>query len=783
MIEKEWALTYNELATGKRSYGQESLLTLSNGFMGWRGAPIFSKFSADHYPGLYVAGVFNRTTTPIAGRDVINEDLVNLPNPQLFEFYLDGQKVQIDAETIVERQSTLNFKCGELTEHLVVKTEQGLLTLDTVKAVDPIDYHVLALGLNISSDFDAELRIESSIDGTVLNQNVERYRDFDSKEFTLGLIDEQLLHAMTKTTEIEIVMGAKTFGSSGEFKKVGGREGHQTTQDTFELQAGQFIPLTKIISVATSLETNDPEKQVLADLEQTSLSQVRSHSRSYWQKVWETADIKLDSDDPDLQLMIHMNIFQIRQAAQHQANQHLDASVGSRALTGEGYRGHIFWDELFVIPYYAANDPQTARDILQYRINRIEAAQENAHLDGEKGAMFPWQSGVRGDEQSQFIHLNPVNGEWEPDNSRKQRHVSLAIVYNLWVYTQVTGDYSFLNEGGLELLLETSKFWLEKVELGEDGRYHLAGVMGPDEFHEAYPGAKEGGIKDNAYTNLMLVWALNWLLDLSQNVQVDFKDATDKHHFDHELMERAQAVTKKMALTINEDGIIAQYAGYFDLKKLDFKQYQQKYGDIHRIDRLLKAEGLSPDDFQVAKQADTLMTIYNLGAQKMAELVQQLGYHLPVNWLELNQKFYLDRTVHGSTTSRPVFAGIDVTLGHSETALADLKTAIGSDYYDIQGGTTAEGIHIGVMGETLAVVQNDFGGVTLRDGQIVVNPKLPETWRRLEFTQNFRGILLRLIITRDQVEIVADQAVMAEIYGQKVELTAGITKTVLKGMD
>lgn len=148
--------------------------------------------------------------------------------------------------------------------------------------------------------------------------------------------------------------------------------------------------------------------------------------------------------------------------------------------------------KFFVLPYYAANEPETARDLLLYRINRLTAAQENAKVDGEKGAMFPWQSGLIGDEQSQFVHLNTVNNEWEPDNSRRQRHVSLAIVYNLWIYSQLTEDESILTDGGLDLIIETTKFWLNKAELGDDGRYHIDGVMGPDEYHEAYPG-QEGG--------------------------------------------------------------------------------------------------------------------------------------------------------------------------------------------------------------------------------------------------------------------------------------------------
>lgn len=439
-------------------------------------------------------------------------------------------------------------------------------------------------------------------------------------------------------------------------------------------------------------------------------------------------------------------------------------------MTGEGYRGHIFWDEIFVLPYYAANEPETARDLLLYRINRLTAAQENAKVDGEKGAMFPWQSGLIGDEQSQFVHLNTVNNEWEPDNSRRQRHVSLAIVYNLWIYSQLTEDESILTDGGLDLIIETTKFWLNKAELGDDGRYHIDGVMGPDEYHEAYPG-QEGGICDNAYTNLMLTWQLNWLTELSEK----------GFEIPKELLEKAQKVRKKLYLDIDENGVIAQYAKYFELKEVDFAAYEAKYGDIHRIDRLMKAEGISPDEYQVAKQADTLMLIYNLGQEHVTKLVKQLAYELPENWLKVNRDYYLARTVHGSTTSRPVFAGIDVKLGDFDEALDFLITAIGSDYYDIQGGTTAEGVHIGVMGETLEVIQNEFAGLSLRDGQFAIAPYLPKSWTKLKFNQIFRGTKVEILIENGQLLLTASADLLTKVYDDEVQLKAGVqTKFDLK---
>lgn len=781
MNEQSWRLMYNGLETKKRAYGQESLLTLGNGYVGWRGASIFQTYDENNYPGLYVAGVFNQTHTEVANKDVINEDMVNLPNPQLFKLTLNDHAVVINHETILVREAGVDFKTGLFTETLSVQVPEGRLTLQTVKAVDPNQYHMLGIQLTITANFSANLQVESIVDGTVLNQNVSRYRAFDSREFNVTEIAGDFLIAKTRSTAIEMVIGVETTSDVMDFQNIEGPTDTQVTAGTVTLQTDEPVTIQKLIAVGTSYELTEPLVFVKAALATHSVDKIIENSTAHWAKVWETADIELDTEDPDMQLMVRMNIFHIRQAAQHAANKDLDASVGSRGLTGEGYRGHIFWDEIFVVPYYAANDPQTARDILKYRIKRIDAAKKNAMLDGETGAMFPWQSGMYGDEQSQFIHLNTVNNEWEPDNSRLQRHVSLTIAYNIWVYTQITGDMTLLAEGGLELLLETTKFWLNKAEQDATGRYHIKGVMGPDEYHEAYPEASEGGIKDNAYTNLMLTWSLNWLLELAATQTAMFTEVAAHVAFDDQLMARAKDVSRNLALEISPEGIIAQYAGYFDLKSVDFAAYEAKYGDIHRIDRLLKAEGLSPDDYQVAKQADTLMTVYNLGAKHMAKLVNQLGYELSENWLALNKDYYLARTVHGSTTSRPVFAGIDVTLNNMTEALDYLTTAIGSDYYDIQGGTTAEGVHIGVMGETLEVIQNEFGGVMLRDGYVAIQPNLPQSWHRLAFTQLYRDVLLTLEMTPTTVTISASQNIQVQVYGQLVNLIADMPQTFTKG--
>ncbi|MFZ2577850.1 MAG: glycosyl hydrolase family 65 protein [Lactococcus hircilactis] len=766
MSNTDWAIKFNQLETAKRSYAQESLMTLGNGYLGWRGAPVWSSCSTDHYPGLYVAGIFNRTHTTVETHDVENEDMVNLPNPQLIKIFIDDQCIDFSTQT-TQRKSEIDLKKGQQKDCYTVQLEKGQLILSTIKEVDPVNFHQIGFSGTITSDFPAKIRIESWIDGTVLNQNVERYRAFDSKEFEVVSTENKTLIAKTRSTKIDLVLSAKTVVSGQELRQIDSENPETIIESgTFHLEKSTPLSFEKVIVIATSYETKNPLLFVKNEIKNANLSSIQTHRSNYWEKVWREADIKIKSDHKDLQLMTRMNIFHIRQAAQHEANQYLDASIGSRALTGEGYRGHIFWDEIFVLPYFAANEPKTARDLLLYRIRRIDAAKANAKIDDETGAMFPWQSAMIGDEQSQFVHLNPVNKEWEPDHSRRQRHVSLAIVYNLWIYIQLTNDNTILKEGGLELLIETTKFWLNKAQLGKDGRFHITGVMGPDEYHEAYPG-QAGGIRDNAYTNLMVVWQLNWLFELREK-------GFDLSALGKTQLDKAQEVAHQLYLNIDENGVIEQYDGFFKLDDVDFDAYKKKYGDIHRLDRILKANGYSPDCFKVVKQADLLMILYNLGKHKTKELVEQLGYTLPENWLTINRDYYLSCTVHGSTTSRPVFGGIAVQLGETQAALDNLIVAIGSDYYDIQGGTTAEGVHIGVMGETLEVIQNEFAGVDFRDGYFSIAPTMPQNWTALKFTQKFHGAVLNIDLFDNKGQVTSDQKLRIFVYGKEEQLTAGV---------
>ena len=185
----------------------------------------------------------------------------------------------------------------------------------------------------------------------------------------------------------------------------------------------------------------------------------------------------------------------------------LDAGVPARGLNGEAYRGHVFWDELFVLPFLSLRMPEVARGLLMYRYRRLPEARALAAEAGHRGAMFPWQSGSEGTEETQQVHLNPLSGRWDEDLSHRQRHVGAAIFYDVWHHVRATGDQAFLRDHGAEMLLEIARFWSSIAHLDpERERYEIHGVMGPDEFHENQPGRTDGGLRNNAYTNVMVAW-------------------------------------------------------------------------------------------------------------------------------------------------------------------------------------------------------------------------------------------------------------------------------------
>jgi trehalose/maltose hydrolase-like predicted phosphorylase len=432
----------------------------------------------------------------------------------------------------------------------------------------------------------------------------------------------------------------------------------------------------------------------------------------------------------------------------------LDIGVPARGWTGEAYQGHVFWDELFIFPFFNFRMPEITRSLLMYRYRRLGEARAAAAAAGYKGAMFPWQSGSDGQEETQAVNLNPRSQRWVPDNSYLQRHVGSAIAHNVWQYFQVTQDVEFLYFYGAELILDIACFWSSIASFDDErGRYEIRGVMGPDEFHDGYPDSPTPGLNNNAYTNITTVWVLCRaleVLDLLSDVRR--AELTTRLGLSAEETARWEDISRKMLVPFHEDGIISQFEGYEKLRELDWEDYRTRYGNIQRLDLILEGENDSANRYKLSKQADVLMVFYLFSAEEIGELFERLGYPCETETIPRNIAYYTDRSSQGSTLSRVVYGWV-LARSDRPRSMQFFEEALQSDVTDIQQGTTAEGVHLGAMAGTVDLVQRVWTGIEVKGDVLRLHPELPQDIERLDMRIRYRGHSLDLRLTRDSLTI------------------------------
>jgi len=441
--EDNWRITFTGYDRDKEK-SREALLTVGNGFFGTRGAMEESGASETNYPGTYIAGMYNRLATPIAGRDIENEDFVNVPNWLPIKFKIeDDNWFDPNEVTINEVSRMLNLKNGLLSKTMLVTDCEGRqIAVSSYRIVSMASPSLAAIKYTVTPlNYSGSMSFCSSLDGTHINAGVKRYSTLNQQHLEPveqgGKDNTTFLKVRTTQSKIEIAEAAKlTF--SVEDKEFQTRFGVSTddgivyTLIDHEAKQGQTIEIEKVVSIRTSqFAKKDIRQLALQDIEQApDFNKILEESTGVWGKIWDEIDIKIEGDRLSQKLLRLHNYHLLVSASPFNAK--LDASVTARGLHGEAYRGHIFWDELFILPFYNMHFPDVAKSLLMYRYRRLEKAREYATEYGYKGAMFPWQSGSNGREETQVLHLNPISGEWGDDHSSLQRHVALAIAYNVW---------------------------------------------------------------------------------------------------------------------------------------------------------------------------------------------------------------------------------------------------------------------------------------------------------------------------------------------------------------
>jgi trehalose/maltose hydrolase-like predicted phosphorylase len=759
-----WLLAYEGFDPAHEGH-REALTTVGNGYLGTRGAAPERAADGVHYPGSYLAGVYNRLTSVVQGRSVEDEHLVNVPNWLPLDLRIDGGPWWSQGGLTPERERReLDLRRGLLTRRVQLRDANGRrLRVTQRRLVAMHRPHLAALETTVVPlGWSGRLGIRSGIDAAVTNSNVAEYAGLANRhldEVTGRQVDPDVLlvEAVTTTSRITVATAARTVVSSVptlDRQLESTPDGRYAHRLEVPVRDGQPIGIDKTVAVVTSRDRAiaTPALGALDQLARSpaGVAGLLPGHEAAWGRLWSRFGVDLDADR-DTQLVLNLHAFHLLQAiSPHTAE--VDAGVPARGLHGEGYRGHVFWDELFVLPIITTHLPAVARAMLDYRWHRLDAARHAARRAGLAGAMFPWQSGSDGREETPEQLFNLRSGRWMPDNSHRQRHVGLAVAYNAWQYYEATGDTAWLAERGAELIIEVTRLFaaLATHDPGTD-RFHISGVMGPDEYHDGYPDTPGSGLRDNAYTNVLTAWVCRRALDtLEVLAGHDCEDVLARLDVDPAEPAQWEQLSRRLAVPFHADGVISQFDGYEQLADLDWDRYRETYGNIGRLDLILEAEGDLTNRYKLAKQADVLMLVYLLGPDQLSDLLADLGHPLTREALGRTIDFYLARTAHGSTLSRVVHASVLARIDPAR-AWATFRDALSADLDDTQGGTTKEGIHLGAMAGTVDIVTRAFAGLQIRDDSLSFDPCLPDALHRLQFEVQFRG--QRVDVTLDHIWI------------------------------
>jgi trehalose/maltose hydrolase-like predicted phosphorylase len=753
---------------------RESLTTLGNGYFATRGAAEENSKNDFNYPGTYIAGGFNRAKTEVSGKTIENEDFVNFPNWLCLSFRPEnGNWLNLDELKVKDYRQELDMENGILIRGFTVEDDKGRKTsLKSTRLVSMRDKHMAAIHWELTAEnWSGTMEIYSAIDGTVINAGVPRYQDLESHHlhplFTRQTEpDSVLLKTETKQSKIAVAEAARTRLYQGDKqlspeRKTTSRKDYIEQRFSFDAAEGKSYTIEKIVALYTSrdIAISEPSLEAEKAINRSGrFADLKARSSYAYKRLWHRSDIKIESKNGSkYQKLVRLHIFHVLQTVSMNSIGE-DVGVPARGLHGEVYRGHIFWDELFILPFINLRFPKLSHHLLNYRYYRLEEAQFAARENGKRGARFPWQSGSNGREESQVMHLNPKSGRWIPDNTHLQYHINSAIAYNIWSYYLATDDQEYLYFFGAEVFLRIALFWQSMTVFNEERqRYEIRKVVGPDEYHTSLPDKDEPGLNNNAYTNVMASWVMTKALQILELIGEGRKqEFIEKMKLDEQDLQEWENISKKMYVPFIDEDIIEQFEGYDDLKEFPWNEYREKYDDIQRLDRILEQENDTPNRYKANKQADVLMLFYLFSEKEIADIFDRLGYKMDETKICRNIDYYRKRTSHGSTLSRLVFSWVLRKYDKTES-WKDFEKVLVSDFEDIQGGTTPEGIHLGAMAGSLDLVQRCFAGLQVRDRALWIKPDMPDAITKLSMQIKYHDHWVSISIDDDKVKIAFEE--------------------------
>ena len=445
-----------------------------------------------------------------------------------------------------------------------------------------------------------------------------------------------------------------------------------------------------------------------------------------WENRWQLSGVEVEGDAL-AQRALRFAVYHLNSAANPYDER---VSIGARALTGDGYHGHVFWDtEIYLLPFYILTWPEAARALLMYRFHTLDSARAKAAGMGWRGALYAWESADTGAEATPAFVVGPDRQIMPVHCGEQEQHISADVAYAVWQYWQATGDDEFLCDAGAEIILETGRFWASRAGLEPDGYCHIRGVIGPDEYHE--------NIDDSAYTNVMARWNIHRALDVAALLRERWPECWARLASSLDLSEAELkqwcTVAETMATGLDpETGLFEEFEGYFELEKIDLTVYE---GRSVPMDVVLGRERTRRS--QVVKQADVVALL----ALLPEEFAGDTGTK--------NLRYYEPRCGHGSSLSPSMHGLVAARLGQTEMALRYFRQGAAIDLSDTHAAID-QGVHIGALGGNWMLAVLGFAGLSMRIDGLAIDPKLPPAWRSLAFPVQWRGRSLRIKIDQEK---------------------------------
>lgn len=700
---KAWSVTEADFSPQKLHH-LETIFTIGNGYLSTRGA------FEEGYPGdsraTLVHGVFDDVP-------LVFTELANAPDWLPIYILADGERFSLSEGKVIHFERSLDLQTGLLTRKLKWISPSGKgISLVYERFASLADEHLLCQRCVVTADFDGELEIDVSLEGNTENYGFAHWRWVKQGLTPDGII---YLHSQTRTTTIDLALAMRLHTSRQPEKEAYCNTVNVPTRTLiFTVRSGETITLEKYVGIATSRDTPDPTGMAVEHaLKSPGWKAAFEDQQQAWQAEWKRMDIVIEGDD-EAQLAVRSSIYQLLIAAPRHDDR---VNIGAKTLSGFGYRGHSFWDtEIFMLPVFIYTSPQIARNLLNYRYQRLEAAREKARQNGYEGAQFPWESADSGKEVTptwlpNFSDPTGLVRIWTGDI---EIHISADISYATYLYWKTTGDDAWLIDCGAEMILDTAKFWASRAEWNPDtGKYEYNNVIGPDEYHDH--------VDDNFYTNYMARWNLKTALEILDWLNIHASDKaselTKKLELTADRINDWNHVIEHINLPIQPDGLIEQFEGYFKRKDIDLAALEPR-----RISAQVYFGIEGCNETQVLKQPDVLMLMYLLPDE------------FEPSQMRVNYDYYTPRTdiSYGSSLGPSIQAVMTCRIRNPETAYEYFIRAARADLLDVRGNAS-DGIHGASAGGTWQAVVFGFAGLHIDHDGWEVNPCMPAHWKRLRF--------------------------------------------------